>query len=113
MKQAAAIIQSEGFFIDNSPLAKRASRIFERRSALGKAGAERLLKYARIIRNRAITTRVSSGPNSSADSFEHDWPQSSSRVQSRRAVGSILIARIEELFELNTTALILEQFGAA
>ena len=30
--------------------------------------------------------RVSSGPNSSADSFEHDWSQSSSRVQSRLAV---------------------------
>jgi predicted NUDIX family NTP pyrophosphohydrolase len=26
------------------------------------------------------------GPNSSADNFEHDWPQSSNRVQSRPSV---------------------------
>jgi len=52
-------------------------------------------------------------PNSSADSFEHDRPQSSSRVQSWFAAKCILDARIDKLFELNTTALILKEFGAA
>jgi hypothetical protein len=54
-----------------------AFQISERRSALGKAGIDRLLKSARIIPNRRRQR------NSSGDSFEQDWPQSSSRVQSR------------------------------
>jgi hypothetical protein len=76
MKQAAAIIQSEGVFIDSSPLGKLAAskqtlqtssifelrsgalRIFERRSALEKACVERLLKRARMIQNRAVAKRV-------------------------------------------------------
>jgi hypothetical protein len=71
-KQAAAIIQSEGVFIDSSPLGKAAaskqtqqtSSIFELASgelrifALGKACVERLLIRARIILNRTIATRV-------------------------------------------------------
>jgi len=45
--------------------------------------------------------------------FEHDSALSSSRVQSWFAAKCILDARIDKLFELNTTALILKEFGAA
>src|SRR6266851_8339486 len=98
IKQAAAIIQSEGVFIDSSPLgeaaaskqrnrARRYSRIRERRVAdirtmiclrksLLRALVETCSNYPESCDRDAC-------PNSSADSLEHDWPQSSSRVQSR------------------------------
>ena len=48
-----------------------------------------------------------------SDSIEHDWSQSSRCIQSRLAIECILDARIEKLFELNTTALMLKELGAA
>jgi hypothetical protein len=78
-----------------------AFQMSERRSALGKIGVERLLKSARIILNRAIATRVF--PNSPSDSFEHDWPNRSSGVQSRLIARMHIDARIDELFGTERT----------
>ena len=78
-----------------------AFQMSERRSSLGKIGVERLLKSARIILNRAIATRVF--PNSPSASFEHDWFNRSSCVQSRLIARMHIDARIDELFGTERT----------
>ena len=78
-----------------------AFQMSERRSSLGKIGVERLLKSARIILNRAIATRVF--PNSPSASFEHDWFNRSSCVQSRLIARMHIDARSDELFGTERT----------
>jgi hypothetical protein len=62
-----------------------------------------------MILNRAIASRLARS-NLSADDFEHDWPQSSSRVQSLPRAGVLTYAgtveREHDSFQLN-------EFGAA
>jgi hypothetical protein len=56
-----------------------------------------------MILNRAIASRLARS-NLSADDFEHDWPQSSSRVQSLPTIGVQSNASAAP-FEPDTTAL--------
>jgi hypothetical protein len=101
IKQAAAIIQSEGVFIDSSPLGEAAAsqanatdlvdiRIGARRVAdirtmicLRKSLCGALVETCSNYLESCDSRRGSLDLNSSADGFEHDWPQSSSHVQSR------------------------------
>jgi hypothetical protein len=130
IKQAVAIIKNEGDFIDISPLGKAIAAeqtqpiatVFE--SGRWCLSNIRTMIWFRKSWHRALVETWSDDPescdgnaarlpNSSAGGFKQDWPQSSSRVQSRLAVKRILDARIDKLFERNTTALILKELGAA
>jgi len=60
----------------------------------------RMMICFRKIWRRALVKTCSAypavDPNPSADSFEHDWPQSSIRVQSRLGLGMHINARKAE-----------------